>query len=83
LTEARAEIEHPAKSAHEKYLSLFKLIRDRKDDVALAFDDFRRSTAVMQIGIIHSMGLLTGEELRRFTSETLGIVESFGPIPEA
>jgi hypothetical protein len=83
LAEARAEIEHPTKSSHEKYLSLFKLIRDRDHDIARAFNDFRRSTALTQIGIIHSLGLLTGEELRRFSPETLKIIEMYGPIPEA
>jgi|SRR5437867_8010373 len=83
LSEARAEIDRPAKSSHEKYLSLFKLIEDRDDDVAKAFNDFRRSTALMQIGVIHSMGLLTGDELRRFSPETLQIIEMYAPIPQA
>ena len=82
LTEAQAEIEHPTKSSHEKYLSLFKLIHDRDDDIARAFNDFRRSTARLQLGIIHSMGLLTGDELRRFSPETLLIVEMYAPIPQ-
>ena len=79
LTEAKAEIERPGKSSHEKYLSLYKLIEDRDDDVARGFNDFRRSTALMQIGIIHSMGLFTVEELRRFSSETLQIIECARP----
>ena len=83
LTEAKAEIERPGKSSHEKYLTLYKLIEDRDDDVARGFNDFRRSTALMQIGIIHSMGLFTGEELRRFSSETLQIIEMYARIPEA
>lgn len=60
LTEARREIDRPGKSSHEKYLGLYKLIQKRDDDIARAFNGFRRSTAIMQIGIIHSMGLLTG-----------------------
>ena len=83
LTEAKAEIERPGKSSHEKYLTLYKLIEDRDDDIARGFNDFRRSTALMQIGIIHSMGLFTGEELRRFSSETLQIIEMYARIPEA
>src|SRR5882724_10653185 len=80
LAEAKAEIDRPGKSSHEKYLSLFKLIQKRDDDIARGFNDLRRSTAVMQIGIIHSMGLFTGEELRRFSAETLRIVEMYGSI---
>ena len=82
LAETRAEIGHPMKSAHEKYLSLFKLIQGRDRDIARAFNDFWRSTAVMQIRIIHSMELLTEEELRRFSPETLQIVEMYAPIGE-
>jgi hypothetical protein len=83
LTEAKAEIERPGKSSHEKYLTLYKLIQDRDNDVARGFNDLRRSTALMQIGTIHSMGLVTGEELRRFSPETLRIIEMYAPIPDA
>ena len=83
LTEAKAEIERPGKSSHAKYLALWKLIEDRDEDVARGFNDFRRSTAFMQIGIIHSMGLFTGEELRRFSSETLQIIELYAHITDA
>lgn len=83
LAEAKGEIERTGRSAHEKYLSLFKLIEKRDDDIARGFNDFRRSTALMQIGIIHSMGLFTGEELRRFSPETLRAIELYGRIPDA
>ncbi len=83
LAEAKAEIERPAKSSHEKYLSLYKLINKQDDEIARAFNDFRRSTALMHIGIIHSMGLFTGEELRRFSPETLQVIELYARIPDA
>ena len=83
LTEAKAAIERPGKSSHAKYLALWKLIEDRDEDVARGFNDFCRSTAFMQIGIIHSMGLFTGEELRRFSSETLQIIELYERIRDA
>jgi hypothetical protein len=38
--------------------------------MARAFDDFRRSTAVMQLGIMRRMKLLTDEELSVFSPET-------------
>ncbi len=81
LAEARAQIERPGKSTHEKYLSLYKLIQRRDRDIARGFNDFRRSTALTQIGIIHSMGLLTSEELHRFTPEMLRIIEMYAPVP--
>jgi hypothetical protein len=77
LAEAKTEIERPGKSPHEKYGTLFKLLRDGDRDMAQAFDDFRRSTALVQIGIIKRMGLFTDEELRRFSPATLQILETF------
>lgn len=56
-------------------MSLYKLIENRDDEVARGFNDSRRSTALTHIGIIHSMGLFTGEELRRFSPDTLRIIE--------
>lgn len=83
LAEAKVEMERPQKSAHEKYLSLYKLIDKRDDEIAHGFNDLRRSTALMQIGIIHSMGLFTAEELRRFSPETIQILELYTSIPDA
>lgn len=82
LDETQTEITKSEKSPHERYLSLYKLIHKCDDDVGQGFNDFRRSTALMQIGIIHSMGLFTGEELRRFSPETLSFLELLhGSIP--
>jgi hypothetical protein len=83
LDEARREIGRSGKSSHERYLSLYKKIQKRDDDIARGFNDFRRSTALPQIGIIHSMGLFTGEELRRFSTEVLQVIALYGPIPDA
>jgi hypothetical protein len=77
LAEAKTEMERPGKSSHEKYLGLFKLIKRRDADIGRGFNDFRRSTALMQIGIIHSMGLFTAEELRRFSPETIEFIEMY------
>ena len=39
------------------------------------FNDLRRSTALTQIALIQSRGLLTEEELLRFSTETRSFVE--------
>ncbi len=83
LIEARKEIDDPAKSSHQKYLSLFNLIQERDDDVARGFNDVRRSTALMQIGIIYSMGLWTEEEVARFSPATFQIIQMYARIPKA
>ena len=76
-------IDAPAKTPHEKYLKLYELIQKRDADIARGFNDFRRSTAIVQIGIIHQLGLFTPEELRRFSRETLELISLYGPIPRA
>jgi hypothetical protein len=83
LNEVKVLIDDPAKSSHEKYLKLYELIQKRDADIARAFNDLRRSTAVMQVGIIYKMGLFTEEEFQRLSPETLQVVALFAPIPDA
>ena|SRR6266480_3564272 len=58
-----------SKTFHERYLAIFKVLNKRDREVANAFNDFRRSTAVLQLGIIASYDLLTEAELSRFSEE--------------
>jgi hypothetical protein len=57
-------------TARERYLRAHRLIGQRHEDMARAFSDFRRSTAVMQLGIMRGMGLLTERELGMFSEKT-------------
>ena len=61
-------------TAHEKYLRIYKLIQDRDKDLGAAFDDFRRSTAVLQLAMMRRMGLLGDEELSGFSEDTQSII---------
>ena len=65
------------KSAHERYLAVFELVRRRDKELAEAFDDLRRSTAWRQLAVIRSWGLVTEEEFARFSPETRGAVQVF------
>lgn len=64
-------------SAHERYLRLYDLIRTRDKELAAAFDDFRRSTAIMQLMLMRSHNLVTPDELARFSSGTWDRLASF------
>ena len=46
-------------TAHERYVRAYKLLKSRDEELARAFDDLRRSTAVMQLAIMRRMGLLS------------------------
>src|SRR5262245_12848428 len=61
------------KSNHDRFLALFKLLDQRNDELANAFDDPRRSTALIQLLSIHSSKLLTEDEFARFTPETRAV----------
>jgi len=49
----------------------------RDKEVASAFDDFRRSTAIFQIAIIRKLGVITDEELGRFSESTRASLQHF------
>jgi hypothetical protein len=63
------------KSSHERYRAVFGLIQRRDRELADAFNDLRRSTAVRRLACIQSHELLTEEELARFSAETRETVE--------
>ena len=49
---------------------MYELLQERDEALARAFDDFRRSTALMQLAIMRRMGLLTDDELSVFSEQT-------------
>ncbi len=57
------------KTPHDRYCEIYQLVRKRDKWLADAFDDKRRSTALLQMAIIHARGLLTEEEVARFSPE--------------
>jgi hypothetical protein len=61
---------------HERYLAVFRLIQERDEELARTFDDPARSRMIVQLATIHALGLLSRDELERFTQSTRSIVES-------
>lgn len=55
---------------HERFLALYRHIHERNEDIAQAFDDLRRSTAIPRLAAMYALGLLTSDELGQFTEET-------------
>ena len=75
LEEAAAVSRSSEGTAHDRYVKLFTLIKEHDQQIAKVLDDFRRSTAVMQLGLMRRMKLLTDEELSAFSEETRTRVE--------
>ncbi len=69
-----------SKSHHQRYLDIFNLIQQRNEEMAEAFDNPRRSTAIIQLASIVSHGWLTEEEFLRFGEETRDAAESLRDI---
>lgn len=61
---------HGDLSCHKRYGKIYKLIRDRDREMGNIFNDFRRSTALMQLRLMHTHGLLKPEEISDFSEET-------------
>lgn len=83
LLQAQTEIGRPGISAHKRYLAVYRLMRDRDQELARGFNDLRRSTAMGQISVLYSMGLFTDDDLARFGPEIHQFLDMFERGPEA
>jgi len=70
-------------SYHDCYLKLFRLIRDRDKTMARAFNDPRRSTALVLLLNIINEGLLTDDELKQFSQELQSRIGAIKSLPRA
>ena len=75
LDEIAAASAQDAKSYHQRYLDVFKLVRERDRQMAAAFDEPRRSTGISQLALMVASGWLTNEDLTQFPEETRSAVE--------
>jgi hypothetical protein len=70
LNEFEETISNTGESAHDRYLQLYKLVRNRDKEMALIFDGHSRSKAPIQLMVIRSHGL-TDEVLLAELSDEL------------
>jgi hypothetical protein len=74
-------------SAHDRYLRLFRLLKERDPRIAAAFDDLRRSTAIQRLAGMINLGVLTDVELAQFSQATresaTALAEIVGPSEKA
>jgi len=62
--------------SHERYLALYRWIQDQDKELARAFNDPRRSDMLRPLRAIHELGVLTPDELARFSPSTRQDIES-------
>jgi len=70
LRRAAAITTEPGLTNHQRYIKMWDLIQEQNEEMALAFDDLRRSTAFLKILQIHRIGLFTEEEFAGFSEQT-------------
>lgn len=64
-----------SRSAHDRYLAVYRYLRERDEELAYAFDDPKRSQMVPQLAALHALDLVEPEEFARFTEATREKVE--------
>ena len=74
LEEVQLIVSDASITAHERYGILYGLMGRRNKEMARAFDDFRRSTALEQLGLIKRLGVLTEEELSMFSPDAQRVI---------
>jgi len=72
INQATSEV---TENYHDRYLEVFRLIRDRNEEMGWAFNDVRRSKGIILLANIKESGLLTEEEFLQFSPETREGVE--------
>jgi hypothetical protein len=74
LNECQEICRKESSTAHERYGELYGLLQERNRAMSHAFDDLRRSTAVVCLKLMYKLGLVTEQELTQFSSEVRRIV---------
>lgn len=70
LTDVKRISSDGAKGYHRRYLDIWELLRRRDKEMAEAFNDLRRSRAILRIASMKALGVLTEAEFSRFSHET-------------
>ena len=74
LDETRVLCDREDLTAHERYLGLYKTIQKRDKELGRVFDGHSRSRADWQLRDMYNKGLVTDEELSKFSEETQNLV---------
>jgi hypothetical protein len=70
LDQAQHIIQQRAGRAHAAYLELWKLLDAKNEQIALMFDDLKRSNALLKLATWRAKGLVTDETFAQFSEPT-------------
>ena len=74
LNKVSAIIETNKDNHHASYLELWKLLKKEDDEIAIMFDDVRRSNAIYKLTAWYRNNLLADDDLALFSEETQDII---------
>jgi hypothetical protein len=57
-------------SPHDRYLRIFRLIKEEDENIAAAFNDLRRSTAIQRLAAMIGLGVVEDAEVAEFSAST-------------
>jgi hypothetical protein len=75
LEEIETVVADSSRSHHQRYVAIYQLTERRDREIADAFNDMRRSRAILRICHLRKLGLLSDEEFARFGDETRDAVQ--------
>ena len=82
LDESRVILADEPGSAHDRYLRLHRLLEERNQSLAAAFDDMRRSMAIPRLAALVNLAVITEEELGTLSAQTRDSALSIANLPK-
>jgi len=80
LADVPRAVNNNSETHHQRFLRVFRLLREEDDELAQAFDDIRRSNAIRKLTAMRMLGLLTDDEFMRFRPETRSSIDDLVSI---
>lgn len=71
LAETTRRCNEPEKTAHERYLAVWAHIQESNKAMAQAFDGHSRSRVMLQLKMMHDMGLVDEEDAQQFDPDMI------------
>lgn len=70
LRDVAAVLENGRLTSHARYLNVYELVHERDKRLARILNDLRRSTALDQLALMCRDGLVSADEMARFSEPT-------------
>ena len=70
LEKVKRIIENKENNNHEAYLKLWEIMRSEDDEIAIMFDDLKRSNARIKLAAWKRNNLISDDDLKEFSEET-------------